>query len=381
MKIHFAVSALSLAFLLLMIAPAIAQEGPDEWEPNDTSDQANSISTLYFEGEIGRRGDYDDWFVLEGQEGYHPTITLRYDDDDCDIDLEVYSGNDYVGSLTAVSSPDADTFDVPSVCYIHVYAYEGRGEYSIEILPSAGDYDRDDHRGSRCEGPDEWEPNNQPELADLVEGYYIEGYACRDDVDWYELQGQEGVNPTITIYYDERECDVDIDIYSDDELVGTLSSSESPDGDTFHITGDCMLMVEAYSGEGSYEIEIDPAGRGRGRDHDREGRCEGPDEWESNDTRDLADLISGLTIEGYACEDDDDWFMLEGQEGRRPRFTLYYSDRDCDIDMDIFSDDELVGSLVSVDSPDRDSFRVPGTCYLHVYAYDGEGEYTIEIEP
>jgi hypothetical protein len=86
-------------------------------------------------------------------------------------------------------------------------------------------------------------------------------------------------------------------------------------------------------------------------------------------------------IEGYACEGDGDWFRLEGQEGTRPEITLYYDDHECDIDLEIYSDDEYVGGLSSTSSPDSDDFRVPGVCYIYVTAFDGEGWYEIEINP
>ncbi len=375
-----------MLLLLFAIAPAVAQEGPDEVEPNDDWELADSIDGLYIEGEIGARGDDDDWFVLEGQEGYNPTFTLWYDDDDCDIDVEIWSDDEIVGSLTSTSSPDSITVDVPGECWLHVYVFDGRGEYEIEIEPGRGRSDRDDRRrDDDCEGPDEWEPNDDFEDADYIDSLYIEGYACRDDKDWYVLEGQEGFNPTITIYYDDDECDIDVTVWSDDDVVGSLSSVSSPDSAEFDVPGECWLEVDGYSGEGWYEIEIEP-GRGRrdSRRHDRD--CEGPDEIEPNDDYEDADYIEdvdrdGTDIEGYACEDDVDWYLIDGSEGRRPYITIYYDDDDCDIDVTVWDDDEIVGSLSAVSSPDGDSFRVSGDCWLEVTAYSGEGWYEIEIDP
>ncbi len=369
-----------LVLLTLAIVPALAQEGPDEWESNDEMDLADSIDGFVIEGEIGRHGDEDDWFVLEGQEGYHPRITLYYDEDRCDIDLEVYSGDEYVGSLTSTDSPDSGEFDVPDTCYIHVYIYDGHGDYTIEIEPQ-GDRDRDRDRDRRprrdCEGPDEIEPNDTRRNADYIDDWDIEGYACEGDEDWYELGGQEGYYPYIEIWYDSDVCDIDVEIYSDHDLVGSLSAVEAPDGDEFDVPRDCYLRVFSFDGEGEYYIEIEP----ESDQHEGADDCEGPDEWEPNDDWDLADRIDGYLIEGYACEGDDDWFVLDGQEGTRPTISLDYDDRVCDIDLEVWSDDEIVGTLESSDAPDWDDFRVPGECYIHVYSYDGEGWYEIEIEP
>lgn len=384
MKISFSITIAAIALLLFTLAPAVAQEGPDEWEPNDDWRDATEITGLFIEGEIGRRGDEDDWFVLvDGQEGYLPYITIWYDDDDCDIDMEIYSGSgrdrDLVGSLSSIYSPDGDEFEVDDTCYLRVIGYTGNGDYTIEIEPENGGYYRPDD----CEGYDEVESNDDWDLADLITGYVIEGYACVDDDDWFELDGQEGYYPYIELEYDDDECDIDLEVYSGSgrsrDLVDSLTSLASPDGEYFDVDDTCYIHVYAFDGEGEYWIYIEPDD-----DYDHyyyQDDCEGPDEIEPNDDRDLADSIGSLFIEGYACEDDVDWYELEGQEGRRPEITLIYDDDECDIDLEVWSDDDVVGSLTSSSSPDWDDFRVPGTCWLKVYSFSGEGWYEIEIEP
>ena len=221
------------------------------------------------------------------------------------------------------------------------------------------------------EGRDEVEPNDTRGLADSIDGNVIRGHCDEDDEDdWFVLEGQEGLNPTFFIDFDEDELEIDLEIFSGDDLVAHLQGW-GPEDVTLDIPGKCFIHVYWWSGEGDYTIEIETAG----------GFCEGEDEIEPNDTDDLADFIDELEIEGYACEDDEDWFVLDGQEGFHPTITLIYDDDECDLDMDVYSDDELVGSLNDVDSPDSDDFEIPGTCYLHVYAFDGEGAYTIEIDP
>jgi len=248
MKITFSATAALLLLLFFVLVPALAQEGPDEIESNDTRSLADFIDGFVIEGEIGRGDDEDDWFVLDGQEGFNPTFTIYYDDDECDIDFDVYSEDDLVGTADDVDSPDSVTCHVPGACYIHVYIFEGHGEYTIEIEPQ-----RDE-----CEGPDEVEPNDEEDLADLIEGLEIEGYACEDDIDWFLLDGQEGVHPTITLIYDDDECDIDLDVWSGDDLVGSLDDVDSPDSDDFRVPEECWIMVYAFEGEGEYTIEIEP---------------------------------------------------------------------------------------------------------------------------
>jgi hypothetical protein len=247
-----------LILFLFTLAPAVAQEGPDEQEPNDTMQQADSIDGFTIDGEVGRRTDQEDWYKLEGQEGTNPTITLTYDADECDIDLDVYSDDELVGSLTGTEDEDSDEFDVPGTCYLHVYAYDGHGEYTIDI--EAGDNGGNGH-GEECQGPDEVESNDTQDLADTIDGMQIEGYACEDDDDWFMLNGQEGRHPEFTLTYDTDECDIDMDVYSDDELVGSLTGTDSPDSDRFRVPGTCYLRVYAYDGEGDYTIEITEGGK------------------------------------------------------------------------------------------------------------------------
>ncbi len=135
MKAAFPATLIVLLLTFAVLVPAIAQEGATEWEPNDRRRDADVISGFRIEGEIGRRGDDDDWFVLQGQEGSNATFTIWYDDDTCDIDFEVYSNRNLVDSADGVASPDSVTCRIPGECFIHVFVYDGYGEYTIEIDP------------------------------------------------------------------------------------------------------------------------------------------------------------------------------------------------------------------------------------------------------
>jgi hypothetical protein len=249
-----ALSALSVCLVLALFAliPAFAQEGPDENESNDTMRTADSIDGFTIDGEVGRHNDDEDWYVLEGQEGTNPYFTLTFDDDECDIDMDVYSDEDLVGSLTGTTSPDSDSFDVPGTCYLRVYSYDGHGEYSIDIEAGSSDT-----YGDECGGDDEVEPNGEVDLADTISGDTIEGYACDGDEDWFYVESVDGTRPEITLRYDDGECDIDLDVYDDDELVGSLTSTDSPDSDEFRVRGDLYIRVYSYDGEGDYTVEID----------------------------------------------------------------------------------------------------------------------------
>ncbi len=371
MKTSIPTAFAALLLMFIILAPALAQEGPDEVEPNDSREDATEISGYEIEGEVGRDGDDDDWFVLEGQEqkGHYAGFTIRYDDEVCDIDFEVYSDGDLIGTADARESPESIFCSIPDTCYIHVFAYEGHGEYTIEIEP----IDLEE-----CQGPDEVEPNHELEIADGIDRNLIEGYACPGDVDWFILDELDWPDSIFTLYYDETLCDIDLTVYNDDEMVGSLDSISSPDSDAFYVQGQCRIMVEAFEGEGEYRIEITTEGVPFRLDH---SACAGPDEIEPNDCIRDGGVSYGLMIEGYACEDDVDWFVLDGQEGTSPYITLDYDEDECEISLEVLSDGADAGSLLGDDSPGGAEFDVPGGCMIIVRCLSGEGAYTIEIEP
>lgn len=134
MKIFFSSITALLILALLFIAPAIAGEGDDEVEPNDTMDLADPVDGYIINGHMDE-DDVEDWFVLDGQEGYEPTFTIYFDEDECEIDFEIYSDDELVESVIGYGTEESITCEVPGDCYIHVYYWDGEGEYTIEIDP------------------------------------------------------------------------------------------------------------------------------------------------------------------------------------------------------------------------------------------------------
>ncbi len=248
MKNIFNTIILSAFLVLLSLAPAIAQEGADEAEPNDEMDKADSISGTTIQGKVGAKSDEGDWYKLQNQEGFHPFFTLTYDQDKCDIDMDIHSEETLVDSLTSTESPDTLATYVGGACYLHVYSSSGHGDYTIDIKPQVD------------QGQSEVEPNDTVDLADAIEGYEIYGYACPGDDDWYMLDGSEGENPTISLDYDLKTCDIDLEVYSDEEMAGELTATEPPDSDDFKVPGTCYIHVWAFDGEGYYTVIVEPSG-------------------------------------------------------------------------------------------------------------------------
>jgi len=106
-------------------------QGPDEHEPNNTQNLADPVGGHVIRGTMGSSGDVD-WFVLNGQEGSHPTFIINHAPGD-DFDFEVYSNNVIVGRATGANPGDAITCNVPGRCHVRVWSCHGVGPYTITI--------------------------------------------------------------------------------------------------------------------------------------------------------------------------------------------------------------------------------------------------------
>ncbi len=243
----FSALSIILALVLLTVIPAIAGEGRDEVESNDSRSLADSIDEFVIRGHMDEE-DGDDWFVLAGQEGFHPTFIIYFDDEEVEVDFAVYSDDEQVGEALDWGTEEEITCQVPSVCYVHVWWWDGEGDYEIEIIPGSDE----------CAGEDEIEPNDEIDLADLIDGLEINGYICVGDEDWFVLDGQEGTNPTFTIYFDDEDFEIDFEIYSDEELIEGAYDWGSKESITCRVPGLCHVYVYYYEGEGEYTIEIEP---------------------------------------------------------------------------------------------------------------------------
>jgi hypothetical protein len=241
----FLVPTISIALFLLLfsIAPSFAAEGYSEVEPNDSVDIADTVDGFIIQGSFSK-GDNDDWFVLNGQEGENPSLAVVFDGEAMELNWEVYSDDDVVESMTGDGSPESVTVDVPGTCYVHVWRVRGKGDYTFAIS------------NPDCMGADEQEPNDEEILADETSEPVINGYLCPSDNDWYSITSLSG-NTTFTLSFDDETVEPDWEIYNDSEVVASSEEYGSPDTLTARITGDCYIHVWAYSGEGEYKIKVE----------------------------------------------------------------------------------------------------------------------------
>lgn len=344
----------------------------DDKEPNNDKSQATLIRrSMSIRGAIANQGDVD-WYRLGGQEGTNPTITLRHSEGK-DFDMEVYSGDQQVGSALGTQSTDSINCNIPSTGYLKIYSHRGEGEYTIDIAKGS----RMQVSTSAASSGHDIEPNDSKEQASRTSSMEIAGVlSSAGDVDWYLLTGQEGVNPTFSLTH-EPGRDFDLQVYSGDNQVGIALGVSSPDVVSCRVPGTGYLRVYSSTGYGPYRIVISRQGATPVVSYTGTG---GTGEREPNDNKYQATRTNARSFSGRISHQGDvDWYVLDGQEGVRPTFVINH-DPGTDIDFEVFSGDNQVGSALGTGSPDRVSCHVPGTCYIRVYSYSGTGNYTISIE-
>jgi hypothetical protein len=109
--------------------------------------------------------------------------------------------------------------------------------------------------------------------------------------------------------------------------------------------------------------------------------AQGAGEREPNDTRESADKVTELALDGQLTgEDGEDWFRLGGQESTFASFTIVH-DADNDFNFEVFNDMASVAHARGSGSSDTVSCDIPGTCYVRVYRVSGSGPYTVIITP
>jgi hypothetical protein len=222
----------------------------------------------------------------------------------------------------------------------------------------------------------EREPNNDRSTATLARSMLLRGDLGEGDTeDWFELDGQEGTRPTFTISHDPN-CNFDFEVYNGNDLVGRASGTGQNDRITCFVPGRCFVRVLRVSGSGSYTIAITTNAPARPSVPNMDGG-----EREPNNERSSATMTRSLSLTGSLNESDPvDWFVLAGQEGTRPTFTISH-EPGANFDFEVFSDEALAGRATGASSPDTIACFVPGRCYIRIWRVSGSGNYTVRINP
>ncbi len=178
------------------------------------------------------------------------------------------------------------------------------------------------------------EKNNSRDTANLiVVGMEARGsLSAKDTVDWFELNGQEGMRPTLSLTHDSGN-DFSLEVYSDTLFSGKAAGSGGRKSVTCNVPGRCFVKVARVSGAGDYKVEINA---------NRTMTDDGA-EMENNNVRALANRTRGTTLSGNLDGNDrEDWFVLEGQEGTIPLICISHGE-DANFDFEVYSDSTLAG--------------------------------------
>lgn len=217
-----------------------ARQGASEREPNNDRGSADSTQVLMISGMLDD-ADTEDWFRLNGQEGTMAAFTLVHGPG-ADFNMEIFSGEQPVCAATGASRADTVSGEIPGVCHVRVYRVSGSGPYAVYVLPG---------------GSTEKEPNDTSDDASEEASLAIFGAIDRTgDIDWFSLRGQEGVNATFTVFR-APDAQVDVEVFSDGNSVGKVSSTVEGASVTADIPGRCTVRVSGARGTGWYLVRID----------------------------------------------------------------------------------------------------------------------------
>ncbi len=323
------------------------------------------------------RGRFNDsarttyWYRMSPQQASNKMFVIRHQPG-ADFDFKVYDDEMQVAYAGATSPEDrASTGIIRGTAFLQVWNYQGMGDFTIDIMPGG-------HVVSSSIN-DEIEPNDTKQQANRINSKMNihANMSSPRDVDWFQLGGQEGVNPTFTITHNPN-VDFDFEVYNNDERVGSATSTRTPDSVSCRVPSTCYLKVWSARGSGDYDIQISRTGQ-RPMVQSGQMGMSTADDREPNDNKYQASRVSSRVINGMIShQGDQDWYQLTGQEGTNPTFTISH-DPGVDFDFEVYNNDQRVAQALGTASTDSASAYVPGTCYLRVWSARGTGAYTITM--
>jgi hypothetical protein len=205
----------------------------DQWEENDTMETAAPLGPGTYEISVLD----DDWFRVSVGESAALQVTLDFDNDLGDVDLELYDGD---GRLLALSMSTSDSevangFAPDGEFLIHVYCYAGinRATLAIRATPITDD---------------QFEENDtQAAAAPIAPGTYE---IVAIDEDWFRVSVGGPAQLDVTLDFENDLGDVDLALLdgAGDMLAvsETITDHEAVSG--FSATGEFLIQVYPYAG-------------------------------------------------------------------------------------------------------------------------------------
>ena len=346
---------------------AAAQCPPDDYEPNDSFEEAYAISVgEQHSAYICPSGD-DDWFRFSASAGQQITVALYglYGDLPADYDLYLLDPWEALVAESTASGTTAEQI---------VHSAEQEGEYRVQVIGYLGAWSgMNAYRlmvtlsGEPTVEPtvppdcpsDGYEPNDSFEEAHAISpGVENTAYICPSgDEDWFSFYASPGQELTVDLHGLYGDLPGDYDLYLHDPWETPVAESARGGNAAEEIIhtaeqeGEYRVKVigymGAYSSANPYRLMVtlsaeptvaptSTATRTPTRTPTLTPECP-VDSYESNDNFEEARAVSvGVEHTAYICPSgDEDWFKFYATPGQEITVDLYglYGDLPADYDL------------------------------------------------
>ena len=215
----------------------IGTSGEDPFEENDIFNDAWDLSPSYYSYLYCQD---DDWFKFWLNPGDEMTISIHYNNNSGNLDLELYNSTN--GFLVGSYSTGDDEYIVwtagySDFFYIRIFNTSQANFYDLDI--------KFVH--------DPYEPNNY--FSDAIELYRGSHYNlwCRDD-DWYKLPVDSGEQIIVQTYFQHDSGNLDMEIYNNFTIMlWRLDSWDDDESITFTATYSGDYYIRVYNQSASDE--------------------------------------------------------------------------------------------------------------------------------
>ncbi|WP_254172985.1 pre-peptidase C-terminal domain-containing protein [Planktothrix pseudagardhii] len=397
----------------------INNTGDDQFEENDTSDQATDLQTKLLSGEssftdLKINSNDDDWFKFTTTQigGLNDKITINSTQSG-DLDLEILApdGQTY-GSYGIFANEEVSLAYLPAGEYkVRVYGYAGaaNSNYSLSVTAPV--------TSSSTAGiqPDAREPNDSQATASPILNNGIIpslNIHAANNEDWFKFNlGSAGLSSHQVIVngFEHSLGDIDVQLY---DAAGTFlrSSGSTSNSESISleglIPGEYYVKVFGYAGATNpqYQLQVNAPVVDTNNPNSNPGNITiNRDSYEDNDTFETASNLgttrsadptrvvsaiqdqidlTDLTIETA----DDDWFKFRKTSAGNVDVRLTFEHDYGDVDLEVRdSNNQLIGRSQGTSDTETVSFNAAaqGTYYVRAYGYEGatNPNYRLQITP
>ncbi len=429
---------ISLALLLVLAYVPYVLAEDDDYEENDTKGTAAEVDYGYYDRLTVSDTD-DDWYKIELDDGDDIVVTVTFDGDEADIELELYNetGDDPIdGSYGVDDDEQVVALDVEAGWYyIYVFSYDDEAEYDmnvtddfevpegiINIAQAVFDFDFDSLLND-CTFKAHIEGDGVPDVNLTIydnldnevasgttngNGEWTNSNMSNGDYHWdAEYQGE--------MLEDEGTFDVAVGI-REVQAYGVLADDDSDDkyndeafwaydnqwsgvedveveirwesNDTYYANGTTdedgeYIEYDLPEDNFTFTITYNAEEFNTGWVHSFGGGT-GPvedDQYEENDDKNESAEVDYGNYTDLYCQDDD-WYKIYLDDGDDINVTINFDGDEADLDLELYDeDDNLIdgsygtGDNESVEAADVDE----GWYYIKVFRFEGRTNYTMSI--